>query len=109
MIYITANKNGPSNSVSRQANYKSDTQITLKFNGIDQDEITDLTYQLGDLPASQVVKTIGSGIDLVDDYYVVSLDQADLNIKGLHKHYLQVTDATGTYTATLNIGRLNVQ
>jgi len=109
MINITATRNGPYTALSRQANLDSDTQLVIKFNDIDIDEITNLTYQLGSNNANRIQKTIGNGIERVDDTYVVQLLQADLRIRGLFKQFLEVTDDTGTYKATLNVGRLNLQ
>lgn len=110
MIYITARKNGWSTSLSHQANLNSDTQLVFRFgDNIDIDDITELTYQLGQRQYNNIQKTIGNGITRVDGTYVVQLDQADLHTRGLFKQYLQVTDSTGTYTATINVGRLDLQ
>jgi hypothetical protein len=108
LIYITAKTTGDQSSLSRSVNHSSDTKLVFKFDDIDIDDISAITYQLGSVRPF-VQKAIGSGVERVDDTYVVSLSSDDLNVKGLLKQYLEITDSTGTYTATLNIGRLKVQ
>ena len=108
MIYVTAKPTGQATSLNRPANNNSDTQLTFKLDGIDIDDISAITYQLGSVRPF-VQKTIGAGVERVDDTYVVSLNADDLKIKGLFKQYFEITDSTGTYKAAINIGRLNIQ
>ena len=108
MIQITAKRNGDYSAVSRQANINSATTLVFKLDGIDIADITGVEYQLGEYN-SRITKTIGNGVELLGDSINVSLGQDDLKTKGLLRQYLQITDSTGTYTATLNVGRLKVR
>lgn len=110
MYSITASKSGCQNSLSRCALSNSAVTIDVRLNGIDKDDITAATYQLGDRCDPLLQKTIsGGGITVGDDGLLISLTAQDARKKGKYRHYLEITDSTGTYQVFLNFARIEFQ
>lgn len=109
-MHITASKSGQQNSLSLPLLSRSAATIDIRLNGIDKDAITAATYQLGQSCAPMVTKTLaGGGITVGDNGLLISLTESDAMRHGKYKHYLEITDDTGTYQVFLNFGRIDFQ
>ena len=110
MATFTASKTGQQNSLSATVLANSNTTLDVRLNGIDKADITAATYQFGGVNNPYVQKTIADGgITVGDNGLLISITASDARKLGKYKHYLEITDDTGTYQVFLNFGRIEFQ
>lgn len=107
MERLTASPSGKYTDNSIRLRAESDNQIVLQSNYLS--ELTEITYQIGQIPVIQKTLT-GGGIVLNEDgTYTITLSQSDNLNAGIYKHYIEITNDTGTYKASLDKGRVMVE
>ena len=109
MPVMTASKEGCRNYNSLCIPSASMSTIDVRLSGIVLGDITEAVYQLGDNRSSASKTISGGGIIVGDDGLIVTLLSDDVKGSGRYNHYLEITDLTGTYKASLNFGRMNIQ
>ena len=75
MPVLTAYKEGCRNYNSLCSPSSSMAVLDVRLSGIDKDDISGATYQLGNILV-RATKTLGNGIEIGDDGLVITLDSS---------------------------------
>lgn len=107
MERLTASPSGKYTDNSIRLRTGSDNQITLQSNYLT--EPAEIAYQIGQTPVIEKTLT-GGGIVLNEDgTYTITISESDNLKSGIYKHYVTITNDTGTYKASLDKGRVMIE